>query len=1105
MFFKYLVIFSLSFLKAEIVNLPEPHFYKVESGLVKILAHEGIFAEEPGYPALPSYVKTYILDGALNKVDFEVLEAETLRLNNTIEPQPEPAILSLPLKHKDICPMNSSVYGVDNFYPKTPVKVIRVKSDKNTSLLELKIYSLQYNPIKNLVIIIKKIMVNIDYTPVKSEKNISRKLVENLAFDVGSTTPLYIIVTPDSFKSYFEPLRKWREQCGMRAKIVSLEYIESNYPGRDAAERLRNYIKANYEDTLLIFVVLGGDEGIVPSRIAFAMDCEAGFHPEENDIRADLYFSDMDGDWDRDGDGIFGELEDSIDMYPDVFVGRIPVHNGQDVQNFVNKILNYEKEPTLDYIDHYLFLGMVLWQDPFTDAGIHKDRIDSLYIPHYISVEKLYETLGNETHSNVMAALNHGRHIINHDGHGWYSGMWLNNSDPVQSYLSRTDMDNLSNGSRYSILYSIGCWVGAFDFDCIAEHFINSRSGGGVAIIANSRYGWGSPGNPGFGYSDKLDDQFFKHMFEDKNKEIGIVLSKSKADFVPYAQDLNVFRWVEYEINLMGDPAMPIWTAIPDTFEITAPPYYTDSAGFKIEVTSNLIPVKDAICTLWMDSLYSKSVADLNGNAYFKLSGDLPDSLILTVRYYNIKPKQIVLYRKSEDILEIDSIWIRDIASGDEYISPGDSAVVFFKIANKLDSIIVDTLLIHSTADTMVNILDTIVPVVFDPGGTRICSSKVYISEFFPMNHSFMLTVKSHYLNKTEMINVVSPQVELHSTFKKPFGELGVVFTNLGLMPTGNVGISVSSLSPGILTINAFDSLISNIEPYEIETVTVSYSCSDSSQLSYLNITLTYEDSITKNFILSLFGVDSVFRENFEGGLLKWVNTGDWSVSTIRRFEGAYSLHCASDSFYTDNSHDTITSQEFTVGNFPVLEFWVYYEYPTYGTDGLYVEVKDGQIWRTIDFIGSGGALDSIYNIGSRWVKVQYPLNFLDAGEKTGIRLIFESDNDNQVGEGVYIDNIIVYNAYPAANVYDKAFNFRDRFVSLSPVITSGTLFIDAISSNNKWITIRVLDISGRIKSRKRIYLTKGLNRRSIFIGDLNKGIYFIEVLDKIRKVVLIK
>ncbi|HHF53123.1 MAG TPA: hypothetical protein ENL43_02010 [candidate division WOR-3 bacterium] len=594
-------------------------------------------------------------------------------------------------------------------------------------------------------------------------------------------------------------------------------------------------------------------------------------------------------------------------------------------------------------------------------------------------------------------------------------------------------------------------------------------------------------------------------MFEDKNKEIGIVLSKSKADFVPYAQDLNVFRWVEYEINLMGDPAMPIWTAIPDTFEITTPPYYTDSADFKIEVTSNLIPIKDAICTLWMDSLYSKTVTDFNGNAYFKLSGDLPDSLILTVRTYNIKPKQIVLYKKSEDTLEIDSIWIRKISGSDEYISPGDSALVFFKIVNKVDSTIVDTLLIHSTADTMVNILDTIIPVLFDPGETRTCSIRVYISKFFPTNHSFALKIESYYLSKTVMINVVSPQVELYSSFKKPSGELGVVFTNLGLMPTGNVDISVSSLSPEILSINAFDSLISNIEPYEIETVMVSYACFDSSQLSYLNITLNYGDSITKNFTLSLFGMDTVFKENFEGELFKWVNTGDWSLSTIRRFEGVYSLHCTPDSFYTDNSHDTITSQEFTVGYYPVLEFWVYYEYPTYGTDGLYVEVKDGQIWRTVDFIGSGGALDSIYNIGSRWVKVQYPLNFLDAGAKTSIRLIFESDNDNRVGEGVYIDNIIVYNSCPAANVHDEAFNFKDRFVSLSPVITSGTLYLNAISSSDKWITIKVVDISGRIKSRKRIYLTKGLNRRSIFIGDLNKGIYFIEVLNKTRKVVLIK
>jgi len=1105
MFFKYLVIFSLSFLKTEIVDLPEPHFYGTKTGLVKVLVPEGTFAEKPGYPALPSFVKTYLLEGQLNKLDFEVIEAETIRLNNWIQPQPEPAILSLPLKHKNIYNMDSSVYGVNKFYPETPVKLIRKKPGKNGLLLELKIYTLQYNPLKNLVIVNKKIGINIDCTSLKPGKNILQKLVEDLPFDLGNTTPLYIIVTPDSLKPYFEPLRKWREQCGMKAKIVGLEYVVSNYQGRDAAEKLRNYIKANYQDSPLSFVVLGGDEGIVPSRIAYAMDCEAGFHPEENDIRADLYFSDMDGDWDRDGDGIFGEIEDSIDMYPDVFVGRIPVHSGEDVQNFVNKILIYEKDPLLDYIDHYLFLGMVLWQEPLTDAGIHKDRIDSLYIPDYISVEKLYETLGNETHSNVITALNDGRHIINHDGHGWYSGMWLNNSDPVQSYLSRTDMDNLSNGSRYSILYSIGCWVGAFDFDCIAEHFINSRSGGGVAIIANSRYGWGSPGNPGFGYSDKLDDQFFKHVFEDENKEIGIVLSRSKADFIPYAQDPNVFRWVEYELNLLGDPAMPIWTTTPDTFEITAPLYYYDSSSFKIEVSSNSIPVGGAICTLWMDSLYGKSVTDFNGSAYFQLSSNLPDSLILTVRYYNIKPKQIVLYKKGEDILEIDSIWLRDIISQDGYISPGDSARIFFKITNSLDSTITDTLSIHSTADTLVNIIDTIIPILFAPGEARICSSAIYISEQFPMNHSFKVIVKSNYLNKTKMVNVVKPEIALHSTFKKQPGELGVVFTNLGLMPTGNMHVSVSSLSPGILTVHTYDSLLSNIEPCEIETTVISYSCSDSSHVSYLNITLTSQDGTTQNFTLSLFGVDTVFKENFEEGLSHWTNAGDWSISSTRKFEGDYSLHCASDSLYTDNSHDTITSQEFTVGNSPVLEFWVYYDYPTYGIDGLYVKIKDGGIWRTIDFIGSGGALDSIYNIGSRWVKVQYPLDFLDAGEKTSIRLIFEADGDNNVGEGVYIDGIIVYNASPAVNVYDETFNFKDALISLNPVITSGMLFINAISSSDKWITVKIMDISGRVIARKRIYLTKGFNRRSIFIGNLNKGIYFLEVLNKKRKVVLIK
>ncbi|GAH98023.1 unnamed protein product, partial [marine sediment metagenome] len=55
----------------------------------------------------------------------------------------------------------------------------------------------------------------------------------------------------------------------------------------------------------------------------------------------DLYFSDLDGNWNFDGDEKFGEVEDSLDLYPDVFVGRLPTNHNYEVCDYVDKINSY--------------------------------------------------------------------------------------------------------------------------------------------------------------------------------------------------------------------------------------------------------------------------------------------------------------------------------------------------------------------------------------------------------------------------------------------------------------------------------------------------------------------------------------------------------------------------------------------------------------------------------------------------------------------------------------------------------------------------------------------------------------------------------------------
>jgi hypothetical protein len=210
------------------------------------------------------------------------------------------------------------------------------------------------------------------------------------------------------------------------------------------------------------------------------------------------------------------------------------------------------------------------------------------------------------------------------------------------SYLGLVDADTLSNGPRNFILNSIGCLPAAIDKDCIAEHFINNPEGGCVAFIGNCRYGWGSPGNPGFGYSDVFQREFARCLFVGEITNLGLAHAESKARFVPFANDANVYRWNEYQLNLLGDPEMPVWTDEPQSLVVTVPDSVISSGGeVRMVVEDASGAVGDAmVCLMNGDDLYLRGRTDPAGTITFPVATASPDSLILTVAARNHIPYQ---------------------------------------------------------------------------------------------------------------------------------------------------------------------------------------------------------------------------------------------------------------------------------------------------------------------------------------------------------------------------------------------------------------------------------------------------------------------------------
>jgi hypothetical protein len=393
----------------------------------------------------------------------------------------------------------------------------------------------------------------------------------------------YIIITDSSLAGSFQTLADWKTRKGVMTEVHLVSDVESSYAGRDTQEKIRNFLKAKKtEHSELEYVLLGGDTEVVPHRGAYGQ--ATGF-PEDFNIPCDLYFSDLDGTWDADGDSIFGEVpSDNIDMHPDLFVGRAPVNTSAEADNFVGKVLKYETGAGLsaDYItkggNNVLFCAEKL--SATTDSAIAKDWINPNvydFILNGFGLKRLYETLYNggelEDSVSVMNALNAGHHIVNIYGHGGEDilqvGAGLTNYIHSRDGApAEKDIRNLTNSTRPFILYSLGCMTNAFDNttlfptgDCIGEYFVLNPNGGAVASIGESRIGlYTTSLTTGSGISWDYDKEFFKSLFSEGKINLGKAFADSKEDYAEVSKTNNDRRWIQYCLNLLGDPEMPVWT-----------------------------------------------------------------------------------------------------------------------------------------------------------------------------------------------------------------------------------------------------------------------------------------------------------------------------------------------------------------------------------------------------------------------------------------------------------------------------------------------------------------------------------------------------------------
>ena len=285
---------------------------------------------------------------------------------------------------------------------------------------------------------------------------------------------MLLILTPPQFSSVLQPLKTHKEQTGILTTVLTLDYVNTNFQGRDAAERVKRCIAQFHQQRSIRYVLLVGDSDVFPVRFTKtdrkdANAFDTAFYP------TDLYYAALyksDGsfdDWDANRNGYYGELHgethtgeinvDKVSLTPDIAVGRVPASSVAEVTRFVQKVIRYEKNAyNAAWAKRALLMATHDWEE---DAYKVIDRVQG-YLKGYTCTKMASEGsdcryAGSLTPSKITMAFNAGIGVVAYVGHGSVGALAMPDGE-----WGTGNIPHLKNNEKLPIMAAAACSTAAF-------------------------------------------------------------------------------------------------------------------------------------------------------------------------------------------------------------------------------------------------------------------------------------------------------------------------------------------------------------------------------------------------------------------------------------------------------------------------------------------------------------------------------------------------------------------------------------------------------------------------------------------------------------------
>ena len=354
-----------------------------------------------GEPALPVKFITLLLPARTTVADIQIdgvpVHLDTSALNLVAKP-------ILPYQHPvpigdtetQQFDMNMQIYASNAAYPGTLRSDYKIGYSHGYALVNFGVYPLQYQPATGTLLFYPQLSVKVtlQYTGYVNQffqnnpedEAYVRTLVSNqgitASYKVNPPAPLdypgglcdpsqhydYVIVTTthNSLNHWdtsgtipynWDSLITEKASQGLTATVVTVQdingcttYQNSDPLFNDQPAHIREFCKDAYEDWGTRYVLIAGDADQIAARQLYYTD--------EGNVDSDLYWSNLDLNFNADHDSRWGEEGDTgFDLYSELFIGRITCDVPQDASNWMTKSFAYANSVDWEYLDNAAFYG----------------------------------------------------------------------------------------------------------------------------------------------------------------------------------------------------------------------------------------------------------------------------------------------------------------------------------------------------------------------------------------------------------------------------------------------------------------------------------------------------------------------------------------------------------------------------------------------------------------------------------------------------------------------------------------------------------------------------------------------------------------------------